>query len=615
MASEIKVSGEIINFGTINNILLLEGNQLLDEVTQVLHQHFKTFSTSIVEIDKLHYNARTLSHSSIRETFYEESYQLQGTPCEHVVKSEQLFFLYPSDLQGNFPSDTSISQHNIMAYLGIPLRAKSGEVLGILASKFQHQLIDAEMVIHYHQILANVVVHGLRIKWLTERSDYLVNQLSYEVSHDNLTGLMNRSCLSDKLETLTNSTLECFTLAYLDIDNFKHINDAHGNYIGDQIIKHVAKVVAQNVPETHLVFRIAGDEYAFITFSNDPLEICKKINEQLQSGYSDSSRHIKLSVSFGLARKAEQHINPDQLILNASLALKSAKQSSSQHTCCYDTQLSVQYYRRNMIIEALRYALESTDDTSNQIYVVLQPIVKKNVSDWSHFEVLARWKNDTLGDISPIEFIEAAEESGLIKELGERIVELACMAKQQFEAKLGYKMMFSLNCSAHQLSAPSQYLEHLTSTIRRFGFYPHEFTIELTETVLLTKTNQVESILGKLRTLGFKVALDDFGTGYSSLNYIHSYPIDCIKIDATFIRNMLHNQTSERVVWLIIQLAKQLNVELVAEGVEDEKALEKLHAMGCEQIQGFYYSQPKATQEMIDILSQKPNKKLCVING
>ncbi len=306
MASKIKVSSDIINFGTINNILLLEGKPLLDEVTKVLHKHFKTFSTGIVEIDKLHYNARTLSCCCKDEAYFEESYQLQGTPCEHVVKSEQLFFLYPSNLKNNFPYDISITKNNIMAYLGIPLRASSGEVLGILSSKFQHQLIDAEEVIRYHQILANVVVHGLRMKWLIERSDFLVNQLSYEVSHDNLTGLMNRSCLSDKLEALTSSPLDFFTLAYLDIDNFTHLNDVHGNYIGDQIIKYVAKVVVQTVPESHLVFRIAGDEYAFITFSNDPLEVCTNINKQLQAGFTDSSRNIRLSVSFGLARNTEK---------------------------------------------------------------------------------------------------------------------------------------------------------------------------------------------------------------------------------------------------------------------------------------------------------------------
>lgn len=139
----------------------------------------------------------------------------------------------------------------------------------------------------------------------------------------------------------------------------------------------------------------------------------------------------------------------------------------------------------------------------------------------------------------------------------------------------------------------------MLATISQYGFSPDEFTIELTETVLLSRTKEVKIILDKLRLLGFTVALDDFGTGYSSLNYIHSYPIDCIKIDATFIRNMLSNETAESVVWLIIQLAKQLQVSLVAEGVEDQEALEKLYAMGCEQIQGYYFSRPELPEDII----------------
>lgn len=169
-----------------------------------------------------------------------------------------------------------------------------------------------------------------------------------------------------------------------------------------------------------------------------------------------------------------------------------------------------------------------------------------------------------------------------------------------------------LNCSAHELNDSKRYLSHLVETIDRFGFLPYEFTIELTETVLLSQTNEVRIILDKLRKLGFTVALDDFGTGYSSLNYIHSYPIDCIKIDATFIRNMLCNKTSESVVWLIIQLAKQLEVDLVAEGVENEEALQKLYDMGCMQIQGYYFSRPERPDTIVNFQNNlgDQNKKV-----
>lgn len=614
MASNNKVSNAAIDFGTINNLLLLDETELLEQVVQVLHQSFGTYSTSIVEIDKLHYSARILADSCEHSAQRCDTYSLSGTPCEQVVKSEQLFFLYPANLKCQFPCDKSISQNNIVAYLGIPLRAKSGEVLGLLLSKFQQQLLDTEEVIRFHKILANVVVHRLRVKWLSERSEYLVHQLSYEVSHDNLTGLMNRSCLADKLEVLTSSMREPFTLVYVDINSFKLINDMYGNYIGDQVIKYVAGVLTSVVHDEHLSFRIAGDEFAFVTFSQTPFEICKLINEQLEQGYLDASRSIKLSVSFGLARKVEQYINPDQLILNASLALKAAKQSNSSHIYCYDTELSAQYYRRTMIIDSLRAELDSPVSPDSEVYVVLQPIVNKGDQIWNYFEVLVRWRNQALGKVSPLELISAAEQSGLIVELGERITELACQAKQVVETGLGYQVKLALNCSANQLADPTRYLGNIVSTIKEYGFQPSEFTIELTETILLTQTQHVKLTLDKLRALGFRVALDDFGTGYSSLNYIHNYPIDCIKIDATFIQNMLQNKTSERVVWLIVQLAQQLDLLLVAEGVESQSSLDKLYEMGCEQIQGFYFSRPETPQAIVDKLT--PLKELSnVING
>tara|TARA_Y100001956_G_scaffold81681_1_gene99981 strand:+ start:2951 stop:4522 length:1572 start_codon:yes stop_codon:yes gene_type:complete len=521
---------------------------------------------------------------------------------------------YESDVIESFPQDEYLKTHGIISYLGIPLRSESGDVLGVLLSTFNHVLTNPDEVIYYHKLFARLVVHNLRAKWLAVRSDSLVNQLSYEVSHDNLTGLLNRSFLSDKLERLTEIGTKPFTLAYIDVDNFKSINDLYGNYIGDQIIKFVANAIEDAINDKQLAFRIAGDEFAFVSLSGDPFEICNRIVERLEQGYQDPAHNIKVKVSIGLARHSAHSLNADQIMLNASLALKECKQSRHLTIQCYDTHLSAQYYRRAMVIDALRNELDPASQ-QNEIYVVAQPIVTKNSARWEYFEILARWNSQALGAISPIEFIEAAEQSGLIIELGERIVELACKAKKTLEDGLGYKIKLGLNCSAHELNNSNRYLQHLLATLNQYGFHPDEFTIELTETVLLSRTKEVKIVLDKLRLLGFTVALDDFGTGYSSLNYIHSYPIDCIKIDATFIRNMLTNATSESVVWLIIQLAKRLKVSLVAEGVEDQQALEKLYAMGCDQIQGYYFSRPELPEEIIHIQNSLIEKDQQVSNG
>ncbi|MBE4613481.1 diguanylate cyclase, partial [Vibrio navarrensis] len=210
----------------------------------------------------------------------------------------------------------------------------------------------------------------------------------------------------------------------------------------------------------------------------------------------------------------------DQLLFNASLALKECKRNHNIHIRLYDTLLSNQYYRRTQIIDALRHEL-SKPTNQTELYVVVQPIVKRNQPDWDYFEILTRWKSSSLGFVSPLEFIEAAEQSGLIVELGEHILDLACIAKTELEQSLGHKVRLSINCSADELTNSNRYLEHLLKTIKIYGFRADEFTIELTETVLLSKAAEARSILTILRELGFKIALDDFGTGYSSLNYIH----------------------------------------------------------------------------------------------
>lgn len=593
-----------IDVDTIDKIVALDGQELLHQVTMVLHQKFGSQCTCIVELDKLNFFAQTLSFACQKQIQTPFCYSLAGTPCHEVSKSAQLFCLYSDNVAQNFPEDVFLAENGIQAYLGVPLRASNGENLGILLSTFTTPLNDMDeesksRLIYHHTFFANIIVHSLRAKWFSSRSESLVNQLSHEISHDALTGLLNRSRLSDMLEGYAESYHQPITLVYIDIDNFKSINNLYGNYIGDQVLKYVAMTIEEQQPEQNHAFRISGDEFAFITFSNDPITICQNIMLKLRSGYRDASHNIKIGASIGLACKSDSSVSADQLMLNTSLALKDCKQSPNHRIQSYDTHLSTQYYRRTLIIDALRKELDNINYDESEIYVVLQPIVTVGQDAWDYFETLARWESDTLGNISPMEFIEAAEQSGLIVELGERIVELACKAKYDLEQGLGYKVRLSLNCSAHELADSARYLHQLSHSLKKYDFQPNEFTIELTETVLLSQTNEVRFILDKLRSQGFTVALDDFGTGYSSLNYIHSYPIDAIKIDATFVRNILFNETAERVVNLIIQLAKQLKVNLIAEGVENESELQKLAQMGCNQIQGYYFSRPEKPVSLI----------------
>lgn len=598
-----------ISLQKLAEILKLSGNALLNRVILDIHQQIQSHCTCIVEVAHLQHSAHTISVASGGK-IEDDLYSLSGTSCDEVVKDigEQIF--YSEHVHRYVSEDETFLNNNVKAYLGLPLKTQNGDVLGILISTFAQKVSENEVqaILELHRFYANVIIHSLREKWVSERSDKLLNQLSYEVSHDNLTGLLNRSCLADTLETLTQQATQPFNLAYIDIDNFKSINDINGNYIGDQIIKFTANAIQLSLSSPDHAFRVAGDEFAFITFDQDPVAVCQQILDKIEAGYSDKSNHISFSVSIGIARSTIKMLSSDELILNASLALKDCKKHRDTRIQHYDNQLSALYHRQTQLIDVIRTQLRSSISDDPELYVVVQPIVDVTSNRWDYFEILARWNSPVLGTISPTEFIEAAEQSGLIVELGERIIELACVAKQELESKLGYKVKLSINCSAYELVDSKRYINHLTSMVSKYHHSTNDFVIELTETVLLSLSGREQMVLNSLRYLGFKVALDDFGTGYSSLNYIHNYPIDSIKIDATFVRNMLSNRTSEQVVLLIVQLAQLLNVSLVAEGVEDEKASKKLIDMGCHFIQGYFYAKPNRVTEIVSLINKRQAK-------
>lgn len=592
-----------IKLNTVGQLLELEGLDLLESAVLSLHSSYDTEYTSLVErkyfpdqispmiiahdhhihhdrINPLH---RELYHEAVRH------HHRDSHAARHIVNL--------------LPPEAFTQVVKTSHLLAIPTKTPSGEVMGVLLSIFKTPVDQdhQQKMIQHHQLFANIMTHTLREMWFNDRSEQLVHQLSYEVSHDSLTGLLNRSCLADTLESITQQNNPSFTLAILDIDSFKAINDTHGNYIGDKVLQKLADILKAVVPEKNLTFRTAGNEFAFITYHSDPFCVCDAILRELKHSRIGSSLQLDFNISIGLARSQDGMKDIEQLIFNTSLALKACKQTPNTRVKCYDTHLSATYHRKAELVSALKSELSQPIDPRSEqgLYVVVQPIVSAQSQHWDYFEVLARWHTEKHGNISPVEFIDVAEESGLIVELGERVIELACKAKMLLEKELGYSVKLGINCSAHELHDSQRYLSYLTKMIKHFHFDKRDFVIELTETVLLSPTEETKNVLSVMRQQGFTIALDDFGTGYSSLNYIHSYPIDCIKIDATFIKGLLTSDTAESVVWLIVQLANRLGVSLVAEGVEHEEQLEKLHAIGCGQIQGFLFSCPLPAHDMI----------------
>ncbi|GLQ76307.1 bifunctional diguanylate cyclase/phosphodiesterase [Vibrio penaeicida] len=586
-----------ISMSDINTILLLDGNELLEQTCMLLHKKLNSFCTCVVELNELNRVASTLAYVQEGDLMGDLEYDIKNTPCEQATKADKEFCFYPEKAYNHFPQDPFLVDLQLESYLGYPLKNQQGKTLGILISTFKTPVGDPQPIIHYHKLFSKIIIHQLRAKWLVEQTDTLLNQLSEQTKRDNLTKLYNRFSLSHHLKHLMANGGDTSSLVLIDINGFKEINDLYGTHIADRVLLHTTQSIQRCFDQVDTLFRIGGDEFAVICNSESVEEFARSLIDVLNAGFCYEAFVLNFSISIGIV-SFEDAENGDDLLLKANLALKLCKQSQKCDLQFYDSHLSAMHLRRSQVIEALTHDLSSTVENS-ALSVALQPIVLLNGEAWRKFEVLARWNDPKLGIIAPDEFIEAAEHTGMISKLGERVFELACEAKVFLEKALGYSIELSVNCSAKELAQPKQYLSQLSKNLERYHFSAHEFTIELTETVLMTQSGDIRLAMKGLHEQGFRIALDDFGTGYSSLNYIHRYDIDCIKIDKTFVQNMLTNLKSERIVKLIVELAKQLQVNIIAEGVETESELKKLVEMGCSSIQGYLFSCPLSPPQLL----------------
>ncbi|WP_281831205.1 putative bifunctional diguanylate cyclase/phosphodiesterase [Vibrio nigripulchritudo] len=593
-----------ISISDINRILLLDGNELLEQTCMLLHEKLHSFCTCIVELNEANHVASTLAYVQENTVMDDLQYDINNTPCEQASNSDTEFCIYAEKAYQHFPKDPFLVDLQLESYLGYPLKNAQGQTLGILISTFKTPITNPDPILHYHKLFSKIIIHQLRAKWLVEKTDTLLSQLSEQTKRDNLTNLYNRFSLANHLKHLMEVKGKKSSLVLIDIDGFKEFNDLYGTHIADRVLLHSASAIRSAFDNVDTIYRIGGDEFAAICEGDVVEQRADALFEQLHSGFQYEDLQLNFSVSLGIVSFSDAE-SGDDLLLKANLALKLCKQSQNCHIQYYDSRLSAMHLRRSQVIEALKLDLAATVEKS-ALSVALQPIVLLNGDNWSRFEVLARWNDPKLGIVTPDEFIEAAEHTGLINRLGERVFELACEAKRFLEQTLGYSVELSVNCSAKELAQPRQYLSQLTQKLERYGFAADEFTIELTETVLMTQSGDIRQALRGLHEKGFKIALDDFGTGYSSLNYIHRYDIDCIKIDKTFVQNMLTNLKSERIVKLIVELAKQLQVSIVAEGVETELELNKLVGMGCTSIQGYLYSCPLSPPQLIQKIENLP---------
>ncbi len=436
-------------------------------------------------------------------------------------------------------------------------------------------------------------------------------KLDYLINYDDLTKLANRVQFKDQLHRALLRYKDekiSFALVLLDIDRFKQFNDSFGHDASDHLLCAIADRLSKNVQKVDILARVGGNEFACIVASNPKFNVIH-FAERLfkcitKNHYEIDGQEVALSCSIGVAQVPENAQDIETLMLNASLAVQKAKYHGGDQIQLFDASLESFSRQRLEMEQALRNAFRN-----EELEVYYQPKLDIAQNRIRSVEALIRWNHPTKGQISPVEFVNIAEECGLISELGAYVLQAACYQTQEWEAKGLGQLSVSVNLSPRQLR--DEGLEALIiNTLETTHIPAKHLELELTESTIMEDSKGAIQLLSSLRTLGIKISIDDFGTGYSSLSYLKELPVDILKIDRSFIEGIENSKAQKAIVKAIIVLGNSLNLQVVAEGVEKEAQLSLLSSYGCDFIQGYLVSKPVTAIDMERVLESQIPKML-----
>ncbi|GBC63130.1 GGDEF domain-containing protein [Desulfonema ishimotonii] len=429
-------------------------------------------------------------------------------------------------------------------------------------------------------------------------------EICFIAYHDTLTGLKNRKafymCLEKKLNGGGRRARDHdrWALLFMDLDRFKYVNDSLGHDAGDELLKEVARRLRECLRTSDHIFRLGGDEFTVILESlhrdTDVTRVVRKIRNAVSGPLDVKGHKLYVSVSIGISLFPADGTDVEVLVKNADMAMYSAKESGEGYRF-FTEEMNLRAVERMELENSLRNAVQN-----DELVVYYQPLVDSR-SRILGMEALLRWQHPALGLVKPSVFIPLAEETGLIVPIGEWVLQTACLHTKKLQALHHRSLHVAVNLSARQFREPDL-VACVEKALRISGLAPECLKLEVTESSIMENPEEAIVKMTALQEKGVRFSIDDFGTGYSSLSYLRRFPIDTLKIDRSFVSESLANQDDQEIIRTIIMMAKNLNIETIAEGVENRAQQEFLNCQGCRIMQGYYFGRPMTYDDFRDIL-------------
>jgi polar amino acid transport system substrate-binding protein len=496
------------------------------------------------------------------------------------------------DNKPGYESLTTYIKSNTTRSTEIDIRDSEGHAITLMFSKVPYTGRK-----EYEKAMVTIGVDVSQAKRYEEEIEYLAH-------HDSLTGLPNRVLMIDRLKsslTRAQQFNHIGSILYLDLDNFKNINDSQGHKVGDKLLKKVAHTIRETLKPGETIARLGADEFiieipeldsSFKSAEKQAKLVAEKILSSLKKPMLIDQKQYNLTASVGIVIYPRDGNRQSTLIQRADTAMHEAKDRGKNRIHVFEKGLEAKVIKKHQLENDLRLALKN-----EEIVLMYQPIYDSSTLEMAGSEVLLRWNHPTEGTIMPSEFIPIAESAQLILDIGYWTIEQACIQIEKWAKENANPFFVAVNLSVLQIR-DHEFLSRITDLIYQYDIPRNYLEFEVTESILLSESSRSLDIINQLKLMGIKLSIDDFGTGYSSFEYIRKLPLDKIKIDKSFVKDIPYDNNSITIVKTILNMANEMSLEVVAEGIENEEQLNFLQQHNCHLFQGYYFSEPKAVEHI-----------------